>query len=199
MAYTLIVEKSEARVLFIKDASVPLLLDALWPTVAYNYVLYPLVIPSEAILREPWNYVLQGPTFVAKPYPYVENAKENAHRANMLVQLAKATNRHRRMVVKEDLLGQDLVYALKTSEAQRFLADTSQPPAMFPWLSQEAAFDSMTLAEAANHIIFRHTQAQQILIYTERRRREFTRRILSLGMQELATVQNELTDYERRG
>lgn len=199
MAYTLIVEKSEARVLFVKDASVPLLLDALWPTVAYNYVLYPLPIPSEAILREPWNYVLQGPTFVAKSYPYVDNARENAQRANMLVQLAKATNRHRRMVVKEDLLGQDLVYAIKTSEAQRFLADVTQPASMFPWLAQDAAFDGMTLAEAANHVIFRHTQAQQILLYTERRRREFTRSILSVGMQELATVQNELTDYERRG
>jgi len=198
MAYTLIVEKEEARIVFIRDATAPLLLDALWPPVGYNYLHWPFAV-SDEVLAAPWNYVIQGNKIVASTYTFQSNAIENAKRGGLLVQLARATNRHRRMVLKEDIQGQADVYRLKADEATRFLADTQQSPSAFPWLSETAAFESLTLEQSANQIMFRHTQQQAILRHTENQRRWFTRRILTAGVNELETVRTELTDYERRG
>jgi hypothetical protein len=198
MAYTLIVEKEEARVVFIRDAHIPLLLDALWPPVGYNYLLWTGAL-TEDMLAKPWNYLVQGNKLVSSPYVAEVNAIENALRGGLLVQLARATNRHRRMVFKEDVIGQAEVYRLKTDEATRFLVNTEQNPNDFPWLSETAAFEGLTLEQSANQIMFRHTQSQAVLRHTENQRRWFTRRILTAGGNELETVRTELTAYERRG
>lgn len=198
MAYTLIVEKEEARVVFIRDATTPLLLDALWPPVGYNYLHWPLPV-SEEMLLTPWNYFIREGKIVVSKYEFQNKARENALRGGLLVQLARATNRHRRMVFKEDVIGQAEVYRLKTDEATRFLADTAQNPNLFPWLSETAVFEGFTLEQSANQIMFRHTQSQSILRHTENQRRWFTRRILTAGSNELETVRTELTAYERRG
>lgn len=198
MAHTLIVEKEEARIVFIREATVPLLLDALWPPVGYNYLQWNGPV-DDAVLAAPWNYVIQGNKLVASQYAFQSNAAENARRGGLLVQLARATNRHRRMVLKEDIQGQADVYRLKAEEATRFLADTQQNPISFPWLSETAAFEGLSLEQSANQIMFRHTQSQAVLRHTENQRRWFTRRILTAGSNELETVQTELTSYERRG
>lgn len=198
MAYTLIVEKTEARIVFIRDAHQPLLLDALWPPVGYNYLFWNKPLADE-VLKTPWLYTFQGEKIVATPYAHKQNAEENARRGTLLVQLARATNRHRRTVIKEDLEGQETIYRLKAEEATRFLADPAQSPDSFPWLRESAAFEGLTIQQAANQIIFRYAQTQQVLRYTENQRRWFTRRILTAASNELATVQNELTEYERRG
>lgn len=198
MAHTLIVEKEEARVVFIREATVPLLLDALWPPVGYNYLQWHGPVDA-AVLTAPWNYIVQGTKFVASPYAFQSNAAENARRGGLLVQLARVINRHRRMVLKEDIQGQAEVYRLKAEEATRFLADTQQSPTSFPWLAETAAFEGLSLEQSANQIMFRHTQSQSVLRYTENQRRWFTRRILTAQSNELETVQTELTAYERRG
>lgn len=198
MAYTLIVEKNEARIVFIRDANQPLLLDALWPPVGYNYLFWNKSVDAE-VLKTPWLYRIQGEKIVAAPYAFAANAEENARRGQLLVQLARATNRHRRVVLKEDLIGQETIYRLKAEEATRFLADPTQSQESFPWLREAAAFEGLSIKQAANQVIFRYTQAQQVLRHTENKRRWFTRRILTAASNELATVQRELTEYERRG
>lgn len=201
MAYTLVIEKSESRIVFVSDAHDSLLLDALWPTVGYNYWKRTGNLDT-AVLKAPWLYVVQqGGAIVAKPYALVKTAEGNNIRGKLLVQLARATNRHRRMVLKEDLIGQDSVYSYKVKDAERYLAasDTVKAHDRFPWLQDAAEFDSITLEQAANNILFRKTQAEDVLRYTENRRRRLTRRILTTPINELDAVRNDLTEYERRG
>lgn len=198
--YTIVVDKSDSRLVFVMNAHQPQLFDALWPTVQYNYAMWVGELNQQQRER-PWNYVFQGNNLVASEpgSDYAANAAENTRRAHMLIQVARATNRHRRMVLKEDLIGQDLVYQMKTDEAQRFLADTTQNVDGYPWLLAAANFDNVTVTQAAHQVMFRYTQATQVLQHTENRRRYLTRRILTVPVTKLETVQSELTDYERRG
>jgi hypothetical protein len=199
MSRTLIVEKCDPpRLAFTADAHAPLLFDALWPSIGFNYLYWSESIDS-AVLQAPWNYVIRDNKIVYEPSNNTESARENAARARLLMQLARATNRHRRQFIKEDLLGQDLVYGLKAQEAQRFLTDVNQRPEGFPWLQNAASFEGLTMEQSARQIIFRYTQAQELLNHTENQRRMFTRRILTTPWNQLETVANELRDYERRG
>jgi hypothetical protein len=199
MPRTLIVEKSNPpRLMFTLDPNAPHLFDALWPSIGFNYLYWGGAI-QEAVLQTPWDYVIRDDKIVYEPANNSESARENAARARLLMQLARATNRHRRQFIKEDLIGQDLVYGLKAQEAHRFLQDVNQRPEGFPWLQNAASFEGLTMEQSARQIIFRYTQAQELLNHTENQRRMFTRRILTTPWNQLETVANELRDYERRG
>lgn len=199
MSRTLIVEKCDPpRLAFTADANAPLLFDALWPSIGFNYLYWSEPLDSK-VIQAPWNYVIRDNKIVYEPSNNTESARENAARARLLMQLARATNRHRRQFIKEDLLGQDLVYGMKAQEAHRFLQDVNQRPEGFPWLQNAASFEGLTMEQSARQIIFRYTQAQELLNHTENQRRMFTRRILTTPWNQLETVANELRDYERRG
>ena len=199
MPRTLIVEKSNPpRLMFTLDPNAPHLFDALWPSIGFNYLYWGGAI-QEAVLQTPWDYVIRDDKIVYEPANNSESARENAARARLLMQLARATNRYRRQVIKEDLVGQDLVYGLKIKEAQRFLENPSQSTDGFPWLVNAATFDQVTVEQAARQIVFRYTQAQELLSHTENQRRYFTRRILTAPWRELETVSTELRVYEHRG
>ena len=199
MPRTLIVEKSDPpRLMFTIDANVPHLFDALWPSIGFNYLYWNEALP-QGVFQTPWDFVIRDNKIVYEPYSNSELAKENAARARLLLQLARATNRHRRQVIKEDLIGQDLIYNFKAQEAYRFLADVNQPAANFPWIQNAATFESLTMEQAARQIVFRYTQAQEMLSHTENQRRRFTKLILTTPWRDLEIVATELRDYERRG
>ena len=199
MPRTLIVEKSDPpRLMFTFDSNVPHLLDALWPSIGFNYLYWSEPIDLQ-VLQAPWDFVIRDNKIVYDKHRDPELARENAARARLLLQLAKATNRHRRQVIKEDLIGQDLIYGAKTQEAYRYLSDMTQPATNFPWLQNAATFEGLTMEQSARQIIFRHTQTQELLSHTENQRRRFTKLILTTPWRELETVATELRDYERRG
>lgn len=199
MPRTLIVEKSNpARLVFTLDPNAPHLFDALWPSVGYNYLYWGGVV-QDNVLQAPWDFVIRDDKIVYEPANNSEAARENAARARLLMQLARATNRYRRQVIKEDLVGQELVYDLKVKEAQRFLENPAQPTDGFTWLLNAATFENVTVEQAARQIIFRYTQTQELLSHTENQRRYFTRRILTAPWRELETVATELRAYEHRG
>lgn len=199
MPRTLIVEKVDPpRLAFTFDSNVPHVLDALWPSIGFNYLYWSEPIDT-AVLQAPWNYVIRDNKIVYEACNNSEAARESVARAKLLLQLARATNRHRRQVIKEDLIGQDLIYNIKAQEAHRFLADVTQPAAGFPWLQNAATFEGLTMEQSARQIVFRYTQAHEMLSHTENQRRRFTRLILTTPWRELETVATELRDYERRG
>lgn len=201
--FTVIVDKSSLRVVFVAHAQAPLLLDALYPPVGFNYITW-LGQVDESVRRAPWEYVVSGNEFV-KNTPdrnTMQSLIENQARGMLLMELAKGINRYRRQVLKEDLVGQDAVYAAKVREAQSWISLVnmgSANEAHFPWLQEAAAHDSITLTQAAEAIIFRHTQAMELLRHSERRRRALTRSILETPFNELQRVADEVREYVRRG
>ena len=203
--FTVIVNKTSLRVVFVAHAQAPLLLDALYPPVGYNYITW-LGQIDERVRRAPWEYVVSGNEFVKNldDQNTMQSLIENQARGMLLLELAKGVNRYRRQVLKEDLLGQDVVYNAKVTEAHAWIAQRDlnmggNTEAHFPWLRDAAAHDGVTLDQAAEAVIFRHTQAMELLRHSERRRRALTRSILETPFNELQRVADEVREYVRRG
>jgi hypothetical protein len=197
MANRIVVKKATLRVAFATSASNPIQLDALWPPAEYNTFVYTAPIKDARVFSEPWNFVLVDgtPTYVEAPTPY----DLSFGKAVALCQIVRAVNRHRRMTVKEDLLGQDQVYAMKVAEAYSLQAGTRQIAAC-PFLAVDASLDNISVNDAATLVIFRHEQNVALLLHSETRRRELIRKVLKTGnKQELDNVVKEITAYERRG
>ncbi len=184
--------------MFVLPTAKPQLLDALFPSVRYNYVVWTRGF-KEGVLNAPWNWVIRDNELVHDLYQHATVAQENARRATLLVQLAQATNRHRRLVQKHGLVEQSTVYEIKTQEARAYLADSVRDPMQYPFLADAAVVHEVTLEQAANLVLMRNIQEHQVLRYTEHQRSLFQRRILETPLASLEQVQKELTEYERRG
>lgn len=196
MAYTLVVEKTEARIVCIKDAAAPLLTDSLWPSTSHNYMLWPKIVKTE-VFASPWNYVITDGMIVASPCAYASVARQNSIKGELLVHLARAVNRNRRLVCKEYLLAQDTVYEKKFVAASDFIrTGVSQNMA---WLQAAAENSGLTLLQEAHQIVFRHTQADNILLNSETQRKDFTKRILQSTATNTDALRAEITAYERKG
>lgn len=196
MAYTLVVEKQQARIVFVKDSAAPLLTDALWPSTSHNYVLWPKSVGA-AVFASPWNHVISDGVIVQSPCTYASVARQNAMKGELLVHLARAVNRNRRLVCKEYLLVQDIVYEKKFVAASEFIR-TGQSSNM-AWLTAASENSGLSLLQEANQIVFRHTQADNILLDSETKRQTFTRRILQSTATDADALRAEITSYERKG
>lgn len=201
MDYKIIVEKSSARPMYIMGQAAAYSLEALFPPVRYNYLLWQNQekIPGD-VLREPWNFVIVDNRFEKSVYPYGAAAEENVQRAGMLMQLGRATNRHRRLVQKQGLHEQGMVNALKVAEARMLLDPASDKNIdRYPFLSDFASVSGVTLEQAANLVLMRSIQEHQVLRYTENQRLIFQKRILTTPLGELTMLKAEIESYERRG
>jgi hypothetical protein len=211
MAYTVIVEKTSNRVVYIQDADLPIVFETLWPPVSHHYHTWSAPIASD-IEATPWNFLSHWPGFITSLVT-VESEIEayilQRTRAHMLLQLAKTTNAYRRVAFKNEPFAQEVVYALKTEEAQKYLSKRETMSGLassaiivnleYPFLTDEAAHDSISLFQAATLIMFRHTQQRQILQASEQKRRYYTRQILSaVQPSQLADLQQDLNNYEQR-
>lgn len=196
MSYTIVVEKREARIVFIRNSAAPLLTDALWPSTSHNYVLWPKLVAS-SVWASPWNHVITNDVIVPSPCSYAVVARQNSVKGELLVHLARAINRNRRLVCKEYLLVQDIVYEKKFVAAADFIrTGASQNMA---WLVAASENSGLSLMQEAHQIVFRHTQADNILLDSETQRQTFTRRILRATATDTEALRAEITAYERKG
>jgi hypothetical protein len=197
MSTILIVNKSSLKIAFAYAQSQPQMLEALFSTVLFNYLLITQPVDRNVIV-EPWKWSIPEGRFERTPCLDIDAAKETVVRANLLMQLAKATNRHRRLVQKQGLFDQSTVYGIKVTEAKTLL-DKGKGYTDFPFLADSAEILGCTLEQAANLVLMRHIQETQVLRDTEKQRLLFQRRILETPRAGIDQVQKELTEYERRG
>jgi hypothetical protein len=196
MSFKITVSKATSKVIFATDSAFPLQLDSLCPPSGYSTFIWPYDLDSR-IFDQPWLF-----TFLDGGFSYDENNKKDGlyfEQANALLSIAIAINRHRRLVVRDGILGQDLVYEMKAAEAYAFLAGTTDEKDC-PMLAQDAAIDGVSFQDAASLVVFRREQSLSYLRNTEVKRRQLIRKVLLCeSLEEIAVVSKEIRSYERQG
>jgi hypothetical protein len=84
MPHLLVVERSYGRVVFVQDTALPELLDALWPSLAYSYVIWESSLDA-AVISTPWKFIFRSGTFLLDENLVDAEAKErNAVKGKLL-------------------------------------------------------------------------------------------------------------------
>lgn len=198
---SLVVDKVTGQVVFASFTKVLSATESLWPPAAFSYFdLHAPEVDVVAMRSSPWLFRVEGGTTLV-PFLIDESQREvcvlNSVKAKALTDLTRAVNRHRRQILKFDLYGQDLAYAMKSEEAARFLTDSSN--GVFPMLTMEAAITGSTLEQVAAMIRFRTAQSQEYLVESERQRRSLTTRVIqATNKDQLEVVHSEIMSYARR-
>ena len=202
MAHTVIVEKGTARLMLVVDSGVPVQIDAIYPAVGFNYVYWPDLIRQE-VRDTPWLFCMAGNGIAQRVVGVTEEEKTRYTLASIkvrgLMALNRAVNRHRRPVVKQWLLGQDVVNSMKYDEASRFLANPATSHSI-QWLTPDATRLDISVEQAAISIVFRHDQQVAVMLESETRRLQLTKAILEAAdAAAVSLVVEEISAYERRG
>lgn len=196
MSTTLVIRKKDQQLCYVLNKSMPLCVDALFPPVTHNYLVWGGPVPEDAY-RNPQNYTV-GLRIAYEPVKHSQEAVLLVEKADALCRLARAVNRHRRTSFKANLVGQDRVYAMKVEEARRALAGAS--PEACPMLAEEATDTGATLTQIANTVLMRDAQCMSVVQYTEVRRINLQRRILmAVDGATLGHVLDDIVGFERRG
>lgn len=203
MTNRLVIEKSTGRLMLVVSASVPVQLDSIYPPVGYNYLHWNSVLEQQVFVQ-PWLYYTpQNGGVQLHPEKLSEDLvfayELNNKKASTLLTLVRAVNRHRRLVVKEWQVGQEIVNVLKYKEATRFL---SRPDAgdSLNWLIGDAEHFGISVEQAAVAVIFRHDQQEIVLLESERVRQQLTRSIIDAKSKEdINNLLKRVVEYERKG
>lgn len=180
---------------FACDPLLPALFETLWAPTAFSYF-------TVDVNEETYSKVHTNPTL----YEWSESARNlvraehgvdlglEPRKARLLMALARCINRHRRVVLKSDIVGQETVYAMKLVEANLRMSGASGP---FPMLQSEATLIGATIDQVAIMVQFRAAQTAAYLQESEAHRRSFTTKIIGAqNFEELAVIETELNLYE---
>lgn len=180
---------------FACDPLLPTAFESLWPPTAFSYFTVNLGLElHNKVQNTPTAYEWSDTLRTLVVCESTEDLLLEPKKARLLIALARSVNRHRRVVLKSDLVGQDVIYAAKLAEADAQQAKAYGP---FPLLEDEAALCGVTVEQAALIVRFRAAQSAQYLRESERNRRQFTSRIvLAQSDEELTKIESELSSYE---
>lgn len=197
MALQAVVEKSTGRLVFVRDATIPMDLTAVWSPVDHNYVILANGTVPQGAFATPYAFSFSGRTLnaatitedAARPY------QQKWALANLVLHVGRAIARHR-LLVTSCSPDQHLVHALKIEEANALVSGLATEDKM-PFLQQDAALDGITVRQAADLVRFRAQQQFETLLTTENARRRLMKRVLSAQPSEYDTVEQEITHYEQ--
>lgn len=189
--------------MLVVSASVPVQLDSVYPPVGYNYLHWGQPV-EQVVFSKPWLYTATNGNKI-QPHALALSEEDatayelRARKGTTLITLVRAVNRHRRLVVKEWQVGQEIINLLKYAEAKRYLSFPNAGDSL-PWLAVDAEHFGTTAEQAAVSIIFRHDQQEIVLLESEQARLHFSRAVLlATSLADINTVYNEIVAYERRG
>lgn len=197
MLTRIVFSKVSRRVVFACDPNAITLWESLWPATAYVHTRV-WVHPTLAHVRtSPWDFTFKSPDTIVESQELPDKETLlNFSRAQILMALARAIHRHRRSVLKLDLPGQDVIYAMKLDQASKVIAGKSANPKVeFPLIAADAELNEITMGQAANMVMMKHAQTTAYLTDSEVQRRQFTKRILESQGTDLDAVDKEITAY----
>lgn len=200
MAFNLVIEKHNRRIIFARDAALPLMVDALFSHVSHSYSIWPGAVPENFTVGTCWQYRLVNNSVVYEPIdaqyePYYIAA---AQKGAALQHLRRAVDKHRDFVTKQ-VIGQDQVYLDKSNQADHLLRTSGEINVdLFPYVRDYAVLQGINIRDAAALIRFRYGQQQQILIQSENERMTFTKRILESTSENIDMITREVLEYEQR-
>lgn len=201
MTALVIVDRATRRVLFVKDAGTPSLLEGLWPLAGFKHLRVHDSFVPQAAWATPWNFEFRKQVLAIEAPAATVDLAWNKRRAEALCALARAIE-GRRLLFCKTLMGQDKVYEAKAEEAQLYLSclenglqvDTTK----MPFLSEYAEDEALTLKSAAHMILIKREQEKEVLVETERQRRKLSKMILgAYDSTSLSEAEALIGAYER--